>query len=196
MIIDVMPYIHQCATKVAPSTMAAIVRTESKSNPLAIGLNRHKKLGYQPSNLKQATSWVEYLDKHGYDFDVGLGQVNIRNIRKYGYKPTDMLDPCKNLQVASLILLNNYKAALATSNNQNDALYKAISAYNTGNYQNGFTNGYVQRVVKNTVLSDQDKSSSNNQVNNIKPKLSSRTVIFAKNKSELQANFTQSNQDY
>lgn len=196
MIIDVMPYIHQCATKVAPSTMAAIVRTESKSNPLAIGLNRHKKLGYQPSNLKQATSWVEYLDKHGYDFDVGLGQVNIRNIRKYGYKPADMLDPCKNLQVASLILLNNYKAALATSNNQNDALYKAISAYNTGNYQNGFTNGYVQRVVKNTVLSDQDKSSSNNQVNNIKPKLSSRTVIYAKNKSELQANFTQSNQDY
>jgi len=100
--------------------------------------------------LEQATAWVNYLERSHYDFDVGLGQVNIRNIHKYGYKAVDMLDPCKNLRVASSILLRNYQNALTmVAGNQKDALYKAISAYNTGNYQHGFKNGYVQKVVNN-----------------------------------------------
>jgi len=193
MIIDAMPYIQQCAKAVAPSTMQAIIKTESRNNPLAIGLNNHKKLSYQPGNFEQAKSWVEYLDTHGYDFDVGLGQVNIRNIRKFGYKASDMLDPCKNLTVASYILSQNYKIALTKSTNSRDALLKAISAYNTGNYQNGFHNGYVQKVVRNA-----DNTNSNVAVSphlHIEQTLTknhhnhqfSRTIVYAKNKNDIQA---------
>lgn len=149
MILDIPQSIHQCAPKVALSTMQAIIKTESNGNPLAIGLNRRLRLMYQPRSLKQATHWVNYLEKHGYNFDVGITQVNIKNIHKYGYKATDALNPCINLKLGSQILQKNYVKALSNSRNQQEALYKAISAYNTGNYKKGFSNGYVLRVVYN-----------------------------------------------
>jgi type IV secretion system protein VirB1 len=149
MAIDLLYYVQQCAPKVAPSTMLAIIRTESRGNHLALNLNKVHRLLYQPKNLRQALAWVEYLDLHGYNFDVGLGQINISNIRKYGYKPADMLDPCKNLRVASDILYKNYHKALNRANSKHHALHQALSVYNTGSYQRGFSNGYVQRVLVN-----------------------------------------------
>ena len=142
-------YITKCAPEIAPVTMKAIIRTESKGNRLAIGLNHNRHLRYQARNIKQATAWVNYLEEHNYNFDIGLAQINIKNVHKYGYRAKDMLEPCKNLQVAALILQHGYTLALNTSSNKQEALYKAISAYNCGNYQTGFNNGYVLRVVHN-----------------------------------------------
>ena len=141
--------ILQCALNVAPSTMMAIIKTESRNNPLAIGINKGYRLKYQPKTPEQAKEWVTYLEKNNYNFDVGLAQINIKNIHKYGYKASDAIDPCLNLKMASDILRKNYKGALASSSNSSDALKKAISAYNTGNYQAGFRNGYVQKVYAN-----------------------------------------------
>lgn len=151
--IDLLHYITVCAPNVAPSTMLAIVKTESRGNSLAIGLNHGKHLRYGARNLAEARSWVEYLEQHSYDFDIGLAQVNIRNVHKYGYRAYDMLDPCKNLNLAASILQHNYLTAKAVSENSREALYKALSAYNSGNYHTGFNNGYVQRVVNNARLS-------------------------------------------
>jgi type IV secretion system protein VirB1 len=196
MIIDITPYIQRCATQVAPSTMRAIVKTESNNNPWAIGLNHGKKLKYQPMSLTQAKSWVSYLEKAGYDFDVGLAQVNIRNIHKSGYSIIDMLDPCFNLYVASDILRKNYKSALQTTNNSQEALYKALSAYNTGNYHSGFNNGYVQRVVNNannTDLPEITSTQTTHKKHIINQSIlldnntnSSRSVVYAKNRSQIQ----------
>jgi type IV secretion system protein VirB1 len=149
MIIDIPYYIHQCAPHVAENTMMAIIKTESNSNPLAIGLNKGYRLMYQPRNINQAIKWVMYLENHKFNFDVGITQVNIKNIHKYGYKAVDALDPCINMRIGSYILQTNYIKALALSKNKQAALYKAISAYNTGNYKHGFYNGYVQKVVLN-----------------------------------------------
>ncbi|MBP9741780.1 MAG: lytic transglycosylase domain-containing protein [Burkholderiales bacterium] len=149
MILDVPYYIHQCVPYVAENTMLAIIKTESKFNPLAIGLNKGFRLMYQPQNLAQARSWATYLEKHGYNFDVGITQVNIKNIHKYGYSAIDALDPCLNMKLGGKILQSGYIKALRTSRNKQEALYKAISAYNTGNYHSGFRNGYVQKVVYN-----------------------------------------------
>lgn len=148
---DIPQYIMHCAPQVAEITMLAIIKTESKGNPLAIGLNKGYKLVYQPHNLAQATEWANYLEKHGYNFDIGITQVNIKNVHKYGYKASDMLDICLNLSIGAKVLQQNYKNALLKSNTQQEALLKAISAYNTGNYSNGFYNGYVQKVVFNAV---------------------------------------------
>lgn len=134
---------------VAPLTMQAIVKTESRGNIWAIGLNRGHRLRYPPQSLAQAVSWVDYLERYNYDFDIGLGQINIKNVHKYGYKARDMLDPCNNLKVASYILQRNYKEALNSVNNSKQALYMAISAYNSGNYHTGFNNGYVFKVIDN-----------------------------------------------
>lgn len=150
--LDIAVIIAQCAVNVAPSTMQAIITTESKSNPLAIGINKGYKLKYQPKSNDQAKAWVNYLEKNNYNFDVGLAQVNIKNIHKYGYKAVDALDPCINLKMASDILRKNYKNAISGSRNQTEALQKALSAYNTGNYQSGFRNGYVQKIYANATV--------------------------------------------
>jgi type IV secretion system protein VirB1 len=148
MVID-QHYITRCAQNVAPSTMMAIVKTESNGNPLAINLNYGYRLSYQPRSYKQATAWVNYLEKNGYNFDVGITQVNIKNIHKFGYKAVDALEPCLNLKIGAKILHRNYFSAVKVSLNSQEALFKAISAYNTGNYRAGFSNGYVQKVVYN-----------------------------------------------
>ena len=141
--------LQQCAPKVSQVTMKAIIKTESNGFPWAIGINKGYKLSYQPKSKEQAISWVRYLEKNKYNFDVGLGQVNIKNIHQYGYKAEDALEPCTNLKMASDILVKNYNAALSKSPTTSSALQKAISAYNTGNYSSGFTNGYVGKVFAN-----------------------------------------------
>lgn len=151
--------ILQCATPVTQVKMPAIIKTESQNNPLAIGLNKGYKLKFQPKDTEQAQNWVEYLEKNDYNFDVGLSQVNIKNIKKYGYTAKDLLDPCVNITVGSDILAANYKNAMNSSKSSTDAWQKAISAYNTGNFTSGVQNGYVAKVIANSqklALNDKD----------------------------------------
>lgn len=144
--LDIALLIQQCVNPIAKNQMLAIVQTESSRNPLAIGLNKGFKLKYQPTTEAQAKKWLEYLEKNQYNYDVGLAQINIKNIKKYGYTPSDMLDACTNLKVGSDILAGNYKNALSSSRSEDEAWQKAISAYNTGNFTSGFANGYVAKV--------------------------------------------------
>lgn len=144
-------HISKCAPTVASSTMRALIAVESKGNHLALNINHGYKLKYQPQSLVQAKAWLKYLLKHRYNVDIGLAQVNSRNAYKYAYKPEDMLDPCKNLKVASQILsANYYKAVTRNFGNKPLALLQAISAYNTGSYTGGFGNGYVQKVLNSS----------------------------------------------
>jgi type IV secretion system protein VirB1 len=142
-------YLHHCANNIAPNTIKALIYTESKGNPLAIGINRGHYLRYQPHNLSQAINWVTYLEHNHYNFDIGLGQININNVHKYGYTAKDALNPCINISLMSNILHDIYHKALSVSLNKQQALYKTFSAYNSGNYHSGFYNGYIQRVIHN-----------------------------------------------
>lgn len=138
--------IHQCVPSAVQPYMSAIVQVESKGNPLAMNLNNGYQLQFQPKSEDQAKKWISALEQKHYNFDVGLAQVNNKNAIKYGYKSTDLLNPCINLKVASDILIQNYKDALVHSKHNSDAMQKAISAYNTGNFRSGFRNGYVHKV--------------------------------------------------
>lgn len=151
-VFDLSSLINKCSYRVAPSTMYAIVKTESRGNPLAININGRVKLKYQPYTFDQAVKWADYLEAHGYNFDIGLTQVNIKNIHRFGFKAHDMLKPCINLRIGSVILHSNYVHALWRSANQQEALHKALSAYNTGNYYGGFNNGYVAKVIFNAEI--------------------------------------------
>ena len=146
--LDLMLLAKQCSPTVAPITMVTLVKTESKGNPLAIGLNGAI-LKYQPKTESQAIAWVKYLDQHGYNFDVGLGQVNVANIRKYKLKPEQLVNPCLNLRVSGDILTKNYIAAKKRTQDPQLALRQALSAYNTGNQYSGFNNGYLRKILVN-----------------------------------------------
>lgn len=146
--LDLTTLINQCVMPQHQVVMTAIVKVESGGKPLVIGLNKGYRLQSQPKDETQAKAWVNYLEQNDYNFDVGISQVNIKNIHSYGYKAVDFLDPCLNLKIATDIFDKNHKAALATSNSAN-ALQRAISAYNTGNFNSGFKNGYVSKVSSN-----------------------------------------------
>ncbi|MFP3835842.1 lytic transglycosylase domain-containing protein, partial [Chryseobacterium sp. SIMBA_028] len=88
--------VHDCAPQIAPATMAAIVRTESGFNPYAIGVVRGR-LRRQPSNMAEAVATVRALEAGGWNFSVGLAQVNRANWLAYGLSAENALEPCRNL---------------------------------------------------------------------------------------------------
>jgi len=149
---DFMRLTQACAPWVAPQTMAAIVKTESQFQPLAIGVNGSAKLARQPQNKNEAIITATALIAKGYNIDLGLGQVNSANLVKTGLSVEDAFEPCKNLAAAATILHSNYQAASRKVQGEQPTLYAALSAYNTGSFTKGFKNGYVQKVLNNAAL--------------------------------------------
>lgn len=140
----------ECAPMVSPKTLAAIVKTESNFNPLAINVNKGYRLERQPKSKSEAIATAKWLINNHYNIDMGLGQVNSANLIKTKLSVEDAFDPCKNLAAAASILQWNYESASKKITGEQQALHAAISAYNTGSFNRGFSNGYVQKVVNNT----------------------------------------------
>lgn len=140
---------QECAPWVAHETMAAIVKTESAFRPLAIGVNGKSQLSRQPETKAEAVVTAKWLIANGYNIDMGLGQVNSANLPKLGLSVEDVFEPCKNLAAAATILHGNYQVARGKVQGEQGALLAAVSAYNTGSFSKGFSNGYVQKVINN-----------------------------------------------
>jgi len=140
----------ECAPWVAPQTMAAIVKTESQFNPLAININANARLERQPASKAEAVVTAKWLIANNYNIDLGLGQVNSANLVKTSLSVEDAFDACKNLAAAATILQWNYESATKKISGEQAALQAAISAYNTGSFTKGFSNGYVQKVLNNS----------------------------------------------
>lgn len=138
----------RCSPAVSPKTMLVLIKTESRGNNIALGVNGAR-LRKQPANESQAVEWVRYLNKNNYNFDIGLTQVNIANVRKYKLKPEDLLDPCTNIKVGGDILTKNYIQASKKTKDPQIALRQALSSYNTGNQKSGYYNGYLIKILNN-----------------------------------------------
>lgn len=136
-----------CAPAIHPDTLSAIIARESRGNIYAIGINGHHKLPRQPSTLKEAVAVAEELERNGHDFDVGLGQINVKNLGWLRMSLSDLFDPCKNLKAMQIVLTDCYQRAALRYGAGQTALQAALSCYNTGNFRHGFTNGYVQKVA-------------------------------------------------
>jgi type IV secretion system protein VirB1 len=139
----------ECAPWVEPQTMAAIVRTESQFKPYAININGGARLERQPASKEEAVVTAKWLIANKYNIDMGLGQINSVNLAKTNLSVEDAFDECKNLAASATILKWNYDSASKQTTDEQAALGAAISAYNTGSFTKGFSNGYVQKVVKN-----------------------------------------------
>jgi type IV secretion system protein VirB1 len=148
MALDFMTLAQQCAPRVSPATMAAIVRTESSFNPYAIGVV-HGRLLRQPASLEQATATVRALEAGGWDYSVGLAQVNRANWSRYGMSVQNAFDPCLNLAAGAAILQDCYAQASKSRSEVQGALRASLSCYASGDFATGYRTGYVQRVVQN-----------------------------------------------
>lgn len=139
---------HVCAPQVAPATMAALVRTESSFNPYAIGVV-HGRLLRQPSNQVEAVAAARQLERTGYNYSVGLAQINRANFVRYGLTSDSAFEPCVNLAVGADILTRCFEAARHFSADAQRALQAGLSCYASGDFATGYRIGYVQRVVAN-----------------------------------------------
>ena len=142
----------QCAPTVAPETVLAIIQTESSSEPFALNVNG----GRQPvrqSNAADAAATARRYVAAGYSVDLGLGQINSRNMGWLGLTWETVFDPCTNVAALGRVLTTNYNSARAGRDPQS-ALRVALSMYNTGSQTRGFQNGYVAKVVGNAGIAD------------------------------------------
>ncbi|OKP00833.1 lytic transglycosylase domain-containing protein [Xenorhabdus eapokensis] len=151
-----------CAPTVAPVTLEKIIQVESKYNPLALHFNakwmnvpdkagqmRRQKITFKspiPIQTVQDAVTVTYMAlEAGFSVDMGYMQVNSRNLKVLGYTVEDMFNPCKNLTAGARVLSAFYTDALSRYPNAQTALRAALSAYNTGSFNQGFLNGYLAR---------------------------------------------------
>lgn len=123
---------------VSPTIMQHIVKVESSGNPYAIGVVGGR-LQRQPRNLTEAISTANMLEKKGYNFSLGIAQVNRYNLKKYGLHSYEQaFQICPNLKAGALILKECYDRAKDWG--------KSFSCYYSGNFVTGYKHGYVQKV--------------------------------------------------
>ncbi len=135
--------------------MQHVIQVESAKNPYAIGVVGGY-LARQPANLDEALTAVDLLRREGYNFSVGLAQVNRYNLLKYGIKNyTEAFDGCKNIIAGSKILRECYERAKDWG--------KAFSCYYSGNFQTGFDHGYVKKIFASMMKSQTDAEKRRNQ---------------------------------
>ncbi|TPG11791.1 lytic transglycosylase domain-containing protein [Rhodanobacter glycinis] len=124
---------------VSPEVMQHIVHVESSANPYAIGVVGGQ-LERQPRNLPEALATAQMLDTKGYNFSLGLAQVNRANLGRYGLDSYQKaFSACANLSAGAHILADCYASAHGDWG-------KAFSCYYSGNFTTGFRDGYVQKV--------------------------------------------------
>ena len=134
-----------CAPLVHPDTARAIASVESSFNPYAIGVVGGV-LHRQPRTRAEALATMDALRADGWNYSVGLGQINVGNFERLGLTPGSALDPCISLSAMQAVLGECYARA-ASNNAAQNALRFALSCYYSGNVSTGFRHGYVRKVV-------------------------------------------------
>jgi type IV secretion system protein VirB1 len=142
-----------CAPLIAPDTALALIRTESGGNPYAIGVVGNT-LVRQPRTAAEALATANALEHTGWDFSVGLGQINKRNFTRLGLSNATAFDPCTNLRAMQTILSGCFaRAGRVGVDGEQVQLRRALSCYYSGNFKTGFRADlpgqapYVDRVI-------------------------------------------------
>ena len=128
---------EQCAPQIAPVTLAAIVQQESGGNPLAVHDNTSGKSS-RPASVAEAARIARELIARGHSVEIGLAQINSRNLPRLGLGVDQVLDPCANLHAAQTVLMEGWM--------RSGDLRATLSAYNTGQLHSPVGMAYGENV--------------------------------------------------
>ncbi len=149
-----------CAPQVHADTARALVSVESAFNPWAIGVVGGA-LVRQPRHRSEALATAKALQASGWNFSVGLGQINVGNFERLGLTVETAFEPCANLAAMQTVLAECFDRASGSASKAVDqvALRQALSCYYSGNFDTGFRHGYVHKVIvaARAVPTDQPK---------------------------------------
>ena len=138
-----------CAANIAPVTLDAVIEVESRGDRLALYVNGSAPQPRRAADAREAAVFARNYIAQGYSVDLGLMQVNSRNLAELGYTVEQVLDdPCANIRAGAAVLTADYAAATRIHGEGQVALQAALSAYNTGDFYRGFANGYVARYYE------------------------------------------------
>lgn len=144
-----------CAPEVHADTAHALVKIESELNPWAIGVVGGA-LDRQPRHRAEALATAKALQANGWNFSVGLGQINVGNFARLGLSLESAFEPCTNLAAMQVVLTECFHRANGTVRDaapRQAALQRALSCYYSGNFSAGFRHGYVRKVVAAALVS-------------------------------------------
>lgn len=127
-----------CAPDVAAKDLAAVAQTESRLDPLAVHDNTTKQ-SHSPADKDAAVELARQLLRAGHSVDLGLMQINDKNLGWVGLTLEASFEPCDSIRAGAQVLT-------------------AFSRYNTGTATRGFSNGYVARVVANRTGTPRDQA--------------------------------------
>ena len=137
-----------CAPQVHAGTARALVSVESAFNPWAIGVVGGA-LVRQPRHRAEALATAKALRDAGWNFSVGLGQINVGNFDRLGLTLESAFEPCANLAAMQTVLAECFDRANGSASKavHQVALRQALSCYYSGNFDTGFRHGYVRKVA-------------------------------------------------
>lgn len=150
---DLMSLENECLRHSNMPIMQAIVKTESAFNPFAIGVVNGR-LERQPINKEEAIATALSLNEKGFNYSMGLAQVNQSNLAKYGLNHATVFDPCTNIKTGSLIFNECNARAVKRFGDNQSAINAALSCYYSGNFtrgqqKEGMQPSYVEKVTGN-----------------------------------------------
>ena len=134
---------QQCAPGIATEALIPQLRVESSFNELAINVNHGPRV--LAATPQQAAEIADRYIQAGYSVDLGLAQINSRNLARLNMTVAQAFDACTSLRAASTILSENYALASQSFNGM-DAIFRTWSYYNSGSPTRGLANGYVGKV--------------------------------------------------
>lgn len=136
----------QCAPTVAPETLLSVVQVESRFEPLAIGVNGLPRVTLAPTSVDDAVARAGEFIAAGRNLDLGLAQINSKNLAWLGLSLREVFEPCANLRAAARVLQDGYGRSDPERVGEQAALRTTLSYYNTGHPSRGVGNGYVGKV--------------------------------------------------
>ena len=101
---EVAALADRCAPLVAVETLVSIAAVESGLDPLAIGVNGTPVVRVRAADAGDAATKAQALIDQGRSVDLGLAQINSRNLARLGLSVEAAFDPCRNLTAAATIL--------------------------------------------------------------------------------------------
>lgn len=160
--------IQQCAPMINHQLMQSVISVESSHNPYAIGVvNAH--LQKQPQNLAEAKATAHYLEQAGYNYSIGVAQVNRSNFNRFNLTLDNGFDTCTNLNVGGKILAECLNRAVAQGYQQH-ATHKALSCYYAGQFNSRVGAQYANKVMAKLTRithSTSNSNTSNSQAHNL-----------------------------
>jgi type IV secretion system protein VirB1 len=142
---DLLSLVLACSPLVDPETTLRVIAVESSGHPYAIHDNTDGK-SYNAGNGAQAVQFATTLIRAGHRVDLGLMQINYETwLRPTHFSLNSAFDPCINIRLGTTILSANYARALQRSTTESVALWRALSAYNSGSESR--SHGYAEQVL-------------------------------------------------